>query len=195
MQQEHPPSGSHYGPASEEDAADAEETAPQPVEKANFGLTGALAKDERTGNMVNGVVLKCSEPLDACMPQRRWRLYVFKAEELVETLHIHRKSFYLLGRDKRVCDVLLLHPSCSSQHAVIQFRTKRLRGNAASGGAITEVVRPYIMDLASTHRTFVNGVDIEDARYVELRERDYLRFGASSREYVLMCEDTTAEES
>lgn len=28
------------------------------VDKANFGLTGALAKDTRTGNIYKGVVLK-----------------------------------------------------------------------------------------------------------------------------------------
>ncbi|CAN0560954.1 unnamed protein product, partial [Laminaria digitata] len=38
------------------------------------------------------------------------------------TLHIHRQSAYLVGREKRVADIVVDHPSCSKQHAVIQFR-------------------------------------------------------------------------
>ncbi len=47
--------------------------------------------------------------------------------------------------------------------------------------------RPYVLDLESTNGTFLNGKRIEPARYIELREKDVLRFGESSREYVLMC--------
>ena len=62
---------------------DEEEKEPIVVEKPNFGLSGALAKDERHGNMYRGVLLKWSEPADACMPKRRWRLYVFKKGEMI----------------------------------------------------------------------------------------------------------------
>lgn len=47
-------------------------------EKPDFGLSGALAKDAKTGNTVNGVVLKFNEPPEARMPDKRWRLYVYK---------------------------------------------------------------------------------------------------------------------
>lgn len=67
-------------------------------EKANFGLTGALAKDEATGNMLNGVLLKFSEPLDSGMPDRYWRFYVFRDDEIIETLHVAKKSVFLFGK-------------------------------------------------------------------------------------------------
>lgn len=38
----------------------------------------------------------------------------------LDVLHIHRQSAYLFGRDRTVVDVVLEHPSCSKQHAVIQ---------------------------------------------------------------------------
>lgn len=41
---------------------------------------------------------------------------------LPATLHIHRQSAYLVGREKRVADIVVDHPSCSKQHAVVQFR-------------------------------------------------------------------------
>lgn len=52
---------------------------------------------------------------------------------------------------------------------------------------ITEmVIKPYIMDLESTNKTFLNNSELEPARYYELREKDVLKFGESQREYVLM---------
>lgn len=80
------------------------------VAKANFGVTGALAKDKVTGNVYNGVVLKWSEPQDAAGPNKSWRLYVFQGEKLVDTLHIHRQSAYLLGREEKV-DAVSFHSS------------------------------------------------------------------------------------
>jgi len=41
---------------------------------------------------------------------------------LTEPLYIHRQSCYLFGRERRVADIPTDHPSCSKQHAVIQFR-------------------------------------------------------------------------
>lgn len=150
-------------------------------EKANFGLTGALARDAETGNLKNGVLLKWSAPLDEATPDQHWRLYVFKEGEIVETLHIHRQASYLIGRDDRVADILLAHPSISKQHAVIQFREVKQHKTKQM------VVKPYIMDLGSTHKTKLNGNILEDARYYELREKDQLKFGASTREYIIMC--------
>ena len=79
-----------------------EEEAPDPEHKANFGLSGALAEDTETGNMYRGIVLKFSEPPDARNPDKRWRFYVFKGEELVATQHLHRQSAYLVGKEKKV---------------------------------------------------------------------------------------------
>lgn len=73
-------------------------------------------------SLSSGVVLKWVEPLDSAKPSKKWRLYVFKNDDISETLHLHRQSAYLFGRDKRVADVELKHESCSKQHAVIQYR-------------------------------------------------------------------------
>ena len=53
----------------------------------------------------------------------------------------------------------------------------------------TKLVRPYVMDLNSTNGTYVNGERVEPQRYVELLEKDVLRFGYSSREFVLLNAD------
>lgn len=149
--------------------------------KPDFGLSGALAKDEKTGNMYKGHVLKWTEPEDAAKPIDRWRIYVFKDADVAETLHIHRQSAFLVGRIKEIADVLTMHPSCSGQHALIQFRAKRNPADPDS-----QFVLPYVMDLNSTNGTFLNDEKIEPARYIELRHKDVLKFGNSTRDYVLL---------
>lgn len=169
-----------------EDLADEGKEPAAPVFKPDFGLSGALAKDERTGNMVNGVVLKFTEPFEAAQPDKNWRFYVYKGEELVETLHIHRRSCFLVGRDDRVADIKTLNPSCSLQHAVIQFRSVEKREMVDGERVTITTVKPYVMDLQSTHGTFLNGSRIDDSRYYELLEGDVLKFGGSPRDYVLL---------
>lgn len=158
--------------------ADEEETTKE-KEKPNFGLSGALAQEE-VGE------LKFREPPEARAPNTQWRFYVFKNDEAIETLHISKQSAYLFGRNKELADIPLLHPSASGQHAVLQYRA--LPGK--EDGRLR--CKPYLMDLESTNGSFINGVQIDPARYYELRKGDVLKFGASTREYVLLTENTTA---
>ena len=51
------------------------------------------------------------------------------------------------------------------------------------------------MDLGSANKTLLNGRELEDARYYELREKDMIQFGASSRQYVLILGDAEASKS
>ena len=74
-----------------------ETTVDKPV--VNMGLSGKLLEESNT---VNGVVVKYSEPVEARKPKTRWRLYVFKGNEELPILYIHRQSAYLLGRDRKV---------------------------------------------------------------------------------------------
>lgn len=115
------------------------------------------------------MVLKYSEPAEARPPTRKWMLFVFKGPEpLGEPLPIHRVSCYLIGRERRVCDLPTDHPSCSGQHAVLQYRLVEREG---PDGMPRQLVKPYIMDLGSTNGTFLNGERIEAERYYELMEK------------------------
>lgn len=129
----------------------------------------------------------------AAKPTKKWRLYVFRGKESLEPYHVHKQSGYLLAKDRRVADIPLDHPSCSSQHAALQFRMTHKRERSADGTERdTKLVRPYVMDLGSTNGTFLNDEKLEPQRYVELREKDVLRFGYSSREFVLLHADSEA---
>lgn len=79
------------------------------------------------------------------------------------------KEFLVFGRVP-TCDVELEHPSISRLHAVVQF------------GPEDSVL---LFDLDSAHHTFVNKARAPPRTYVELHEGDQVRFGASTRVYVL----------
>jgi len=109
-------------------------------------------------------------------------MYVFKGTaRMGDPILLHRQSCYLLGRDRVVADIPLDHPSCSAQHAVIQYRN------------VNGAVRPYVLDLGSTNGTTLNGEPLRPQVYVELREKDVLRFAFSTREYVLLREDAVSQ--
>ena len=82
-------------------------------------MSGALSKDSTTaaatGAVVNGVEMKYSAPAEKVLPTRPWRMYVFKGDDLLDTLHLTRHDHYLMGRDERVADVETMHGSCSEQ--------------------------------------------------------------------------------
>merc|ERR1711893_4220 len=152
----------------------------EPKEKSNLGLSGALTEDQNT---YKGVVIKYSEPDDAQKPKKMWRLYPFKGKEALKTLHIHRQSAFLIGKLRGIVDIPIDHPSCSRQHAVIQYRRVKY---TRSDGSTGQTVKPYIIDLESGNGTFLNNKKIEARRYYELREQDVLKFGFSTRDYVML---------
>jgi len=101
----------------------------------------------------------------------------------IEVLNLDNKSCFLFGKDERVADFRLDNPTCSSQHAVVQFRRV---GVERADGTFGSEIRPYLMDLNSTNGTVLNEKKIETQKYYQLLGKDVIRFGMSSREYVVM---------
>lgn len=106
---------------------------------------------------------------------------------MLETIELSTQSCWLLGRAHEVADILLAHPSCSQQHAAIQFRyiLKKVE-NEYGVQQRKGRVKPYIIDLESSNGTFLNGERLEGGRYVEIKDKDLLKFGGSEREYIVM---------
>lgn len=175
-----------WGKDDAEDKGDKEKKPPaENKAKPDFGLSGKLTEET---NMYKGVLIKYSQPPEARMPKRRWRLYPFKGDQALPTLYIHRQSAYLIGRERKIVDIPVDHPSISKQHAVLQYRLVPYTRDDGSKG---QRIRPYIIDLDSANGTFVNNQKIETSKYVELLERDVLKFAFSSREYVLLHEQSS----
>lgn len=164
------------------------ERSKEPNLEPNFKPSGLLAAATKSVQHADGTttVLKYHEPPEARKPQQGWRLYVFKGEEQVDLLHIHRQSAYLIGRDHGVVDIPLDHPSCSKQHAAIQYRSVTATNEY---GDKSTAIKPFIIDLESTNGTKVNDETIPASRYYELKQSDVVKFGLSLKEYVLLHDD------
>ncbi|KAG4303954.1 hypothetical protein PORY_002607 [Pneumocystis oryctolagi] len=150
-------------------------------EKPNFKLSGKLAAES---NNINEIPLKYHEPTEAHKPDKLWQLYVFKNDKQIDIFDIYQKSSYLFGRDRMVVDIPIDHPSCSKQHAVIQFRQIKSKNTISR-----KYIKPYIIDLESTNGTFLNNERIAHSHYIELKPKDMIKFADSTREYILLHED------
>lgn len=159
----------------------------KPKEKPNFGNSGALAAASNSVAQADGtsIVLKYHEPSEARKPPARdqWKLFVFKGSDIVDTIDLSLRSCWLVGREMTVVDLPAEHPSISKQHAVIQFRYTEKRNEY--GDKIGRV-KPYLIDLESANGTILNDNKVPDSRYLELRDKDMIQFGHSTREYVVM---------
>lgn len=131
------------------------------------------------------VVLKYNEPPELRNPPTSapWRLYVFKGSQTLETIELGTQSCWLFGRERSVVDCAMEHPSCSKQHAVLQFqyvKQKNEYGDREGG------VRLYVIDLDSANGTRVNGERVPERRFVEVKSGAVLGFEESTREYVVL---------
>ncbi|KAH9037711.1 hypothetical protein EDB84DRAFT_1233059, partial [Lactarius hengduanensis] len=87
-----------------------------------------------------------------------------------ELLHMHRQSMYLIGRDHTVADLPLGHPSCSKQHAVIQW----LRSSEASSFVVVCPDVAYFSTglLSANLNQLMDSEAIPTSRYYELKASD-----------------------
>ncbi|GJP51846.1 hypothetical protein CLOM_g10977 [Closterium sp. NIES-68] len=104
----------------------------------------------------------------AAVPKVPFRVEVVKEGAVAEEMDVSAKSAYMFGRID-CCDFMLQHPSISRYHAVIQYG---------------EDSAAFVMDLNSTHKTFVNKQEVKPGTYVPLRVGDVIKFGLSSRLYL-----------
>lgn len=159
----------------------------KPKEQPNFGNSGLLAAASNSVAQADGssITLKYHEPAEArkASPRDHWKLFVFKGGDIVDTIDLSLRSCWLIGREMAVVDLPAEHPSISKQHAVIQFRYTEKRNEF--GDKIGKV-KPYLIDLESANGTILNDDKIPDSRYLELRDKDMIQLGQSTREYVVM---------
>ncbi|KAJ8501922.1 hypothetical protein ONZ51_g328 [Trametes cubensis] len=129
--------------------------------KPNFAPSGLLAAETKTVKRADGTstVLKYHEPPEARKPSG-------------PDGGGHRRGTSLMfetARRDTMCDR--------------QVQEKNEFGD------VKTAVKPFIIDLESTNGTIVNDETIPTSRYYELMLGDVIKFGESTREYVLMNEE------
>ncbi|XP_054834649.1 kanadaptin [Eublepharis macularius] len=109
-----------------------------------------------------------------------YSLETVKGGAVLGSVGLGGQSWFLVGRAPS-CDLSLAHPSVSRHHAVIQ------RCPPLPAGEERQAPEPglYAYDLDSAHGTFLNKARIPPRTYCRVRVGHVLRFGGSSRLFVL----------
>ncbi|XP_028652168.2 kanadaptin [Erpetoichthys calabaricus] len=124
--------------------------------------------------------LPYSEPSWGGIPDSSYSIEVLKNGAIVDTVPLGERNYTVIGR-LPTCDVALEHPSVSRYHAVLQGR------RAEDDGGL------FIYDLGSTHGTFVNKKQVPPKTYVHLKVGHVLKFGGSTRLFILQGPESDAE--
>ncbi|XP_036449477.1 kanadaptin [Colossoma macropomum] len=128
-----------------------------------------------------------TEPPWAGVASIPYSFELLKNGAILDTIPLTQQSYFVVGR-LPVCDVSLEHPSISRYHAVVQYR-----GLAGEEGVVGEEAGFYVYDLGSTHGTFVNKNKIPPKTYIRLRVGHVLKFGGSTRLFILQGPESDEE--
>lgn len=115
---------------------------------------------------------KYDPPEWSCTPVYACWLEILKEGVIIGKIELSddsNKPFFVLGRQADAVDVVLEHPSISRQHAVLQHGPQGL----------------YLYDLDSVQGTYVNKERVDARQHRKLHVGDLLRFGASTRLYIV----------
>lgn len=101
-------------------------------------------------------------------PIHPFKLEMIKNGSLERVVDVDRRTYYVFGRNPQA-HIVLDHPSISRFHAVLQYRSHQA----------------FIQDLGSSHGTILNKHHLPKGKFIEIFVGDLLRFGGSSRIYIL----------
>jgi len=118
---------------------------------------------------------------------------VYKDGKVIETVQLGKKLCYLFGRQEDLVDVPLLHPSISREHAVVVHGSPPSLVTETEGDEEPPPPRggATLIDLNSSWGTFISksidkaGKKLDPKQNWVLHEGDCLRFGDSTRRYVV----------
>lgn len=121
--------------------------------------------------MATTIVNTYEVPNWAGKPPVGLHLDVLKDGKMIQKLMIDEKKCYFFGRNKQLCDFCIDHASSSRVHAALVWH-KFLE-------------RPFLIDLGSTHGTFIGNLRLEAKKPQQVPLDSIIRFGASTRAYVI----------
>lgn len=125
------------------------------------------------------IELLYSPPAWSVPPTTSYYFEVREGDTIIKQIKSLHSGHLLIGR-LPICDIVVDDPTCSRQHAVIQFRPGD--PDPQTGFRTDEV---YIYDLGSTSGSYVNGMPLQPKAYYPLYRGDVLQFGQYSSAFIL----------
>ncbi|CAF0847861.1 unnamed protein product [Brachionus calyciflorus] len=129
------------------------------------------SKTNSSNKSQNEVINGFQVPKWASKPPAGLHLDVMKEGKMIQKLMIDEKKCYFFGRNKDTCDFVVDHASCSRCHAVLVWHK--------------DLNRSFLVDLNSTHGTFIGSLRLEPNKPQQVFVDSELRFGASTRSYII----------
>ena len=128
-------------------------------------------------------VIPYKEPSWGGVTDKSYYFEVIKNGAMADRVDLTDKSYYVFGRLPS-CDHSMDHPSLSRYHAVIQHCAKTNSEDFDIGW--------YLYDLDSTHGTWINKSKVSPHAFHRLRVGYVIKFGGSTRLYILQVCDLVA---
>jgi hypothetical protein len=98
-----------------------------------------------------------------------YSLEILKDGSIISSVELN-KTHLIMGRMGGSVDILMEHVSISRQHCCLQFRDDGIL---------------MVLDLGSAQGSFLNKVKLEKTVYQRVNVGDILRFGSSTRMYII----------
>lgn len=109
-------------------------------------------------------------PWAAASPVPGYSIEILKEGTIIEKIKLDSKTHFILGRMGGSVDILMEHVSISRHHCCLQFRDDGIL---------------MALDLGSAQGSYLNKVKLAKDVYQRLNVGDILRFGASTRMYIV----------
>ena len=95
---------------------------------------------------------------------------IIQSGTIINNFYLKNKNFFIIGRNKNNCDILINNnSSISRNHSILQYSNDESL---------------FLYDLNSTHGTYLNNQKIEPFKYYKLNNGDVFQFGKSSKIFV-----------
>ncbi|KAG1691074.1 Kanadaptin [Nymphon striatum] len=134
------------------------------------------------------LALPYKQPSWSSICNEDYRFEVLKNGVISKLVELKGKPFIVFGRLPD-CDEMLQHTMVSRYHAVVQFRADipNQKNDETTSGC-------FLYDLGSTHGTFLNKMQVKPKVFYRIRVGHIIKFGKSTRMFVLQGPDFDQEE-
>jgi len=113
-------------------------------------------------------------------PGKTFYVEIWKNSKMIARLNIGDRKAYVFGRHETFANIKTVHESISRQHAALIYYGKKRSF--------------YLVDMKSFHGTFVNDFKITPWVPVQVDSKTEIKFGASSRIYMVRESDIGLEK-